>query len=100
MTGSTHGGSNFASTAFQGGGASTSGQKTGYKVAKSNLFSSAKPGTSLKEQSNNDFDEEDERASDINDSSFHNIKININKHRKNVSGSKERQNNNDGYHTL
>lgn len=72
MTSSTNGGSNLASTAIPGG-ASYSAHKPGYKLAKSNLFSSAKPGTSLKEKSNDDFDEVDERASDINDSSFNNI---------------------------
>ena len=96
MTSSTNGGSNFASTAVHGG-ASTSAQKTNYKLAKSNLFSSAKPGTSLKEQSNNDFDEEDERASDIDDSSFQNIQISVHKKDK-VRGSQEHIQN--GFNTL
>ena len=96
MTGSTNGGSNFASTAAHGG-ASTSAQKTNYKLAKSNLFSSAKPGTSLKERSNDGFDEEDERASDIDDSSFQNIQISVHKKDK-VRGSEEHIQ--DGFNTL
>lgn len=70
QTSSTAVASNFASSAIQGNYSTN-------KRGGTNLFSPNKPRTASK--GNNDFDEEDERASDIDEQSMKNVGVKVNK---------------------